>query len=101
MEILEHRGSTADGINENTLPAFERAKKLGAHGIETDVRMTKDKELVLFHDNSVGKKAIRKLTKKQLQSRIGYKLDTLNDVLNWSDNEFMLNLEIKEGDIVG
>ena len=101
MEILAHRGSIDEGINENTLPAFERAKKLGANGIETDVRMTKDKELVLFHDNSIGRRSIRKLTKKQIESRVGYKLDTVNDVLNWADNDFMLNFEIKEHDIVG
>jgi len=39
---------------ENTLSAFRGAEKLGADGIETDVRMTKDHELVVHHDDSIG-----------------------------------------------
>jgi glycerophosphoryl diester phosphodiesterase len=82
------------------MEAFERAKTLGADGIETDVRMTKDNELILFHDHSIGKKATRQLTLKQMKSRLGYKPTVLNDLLNWADNDFILNLEIKEHDIV-
>ena len=100
MEILAHRGSVDEGIHENTMAAFERAKTLGADGIETDVRMTKDKELILFHDHSIGKKATRQLTLKQMKSRLGYKPAVLNDLLRWADNNFILNLEIKEYDIV-
>ena len=39
---------------ENTLAAFTEAENLGADGIETDVRMTKDHELVVHHDDSIG-----------------------------------------------
>ena len=100
MEIIAHRGSTTDEIKENTLPAFERAKTLDADGIETDVRLTKDNKIVLFHDTSVGKKLVRKLTKKDLESRIGYEVPTLADLLDWADDEFLLNLEIKEHDTI-
>ena len=100
MEIIAHRGSTTDKIKENTLPAFERAKTLDADGIETDVRLTKDNKIVLFHDTSVGKKLVRKLTKKDLESRIGYEVPTLADLLDWADDEFLLNLEIKEHDTI-
>lgn len=100
MEILAHRGAVEDGVRENTIEAFELAKSKGADGIETDVRMTKDEELVLYHDHSIGKKRVSTLDLKDLESRAGYKIPTLNELLNWADNDFLINLEIKQGDIV-
>ncbi|MBE6688386.1 MAG: hypothetical protein E7588_03790 [Ruminococcaceae bacterium] len=49
--LAAHRG---DRFNypENTMPAFESAVRLGVDMIETDVRMSKDGELVLMHDRS-------------------------------------------------
>ncbi|TCM93277.1 glycerophosphoryl diester phosphodiesterase [Paenibacillus sp. BK033] len=44
-----HRGASGN-YPENTMIAFEKAIELGAAGIETDVQMTKDGELVLIHD---------------------------------------------------
>ncbi|NLL46940.1 MAG: glycerophosphodiester phosphodiesterase [Clostridiales bacterium] len=51
---LAHRGlHTADkSIPENSLPAFEEAARIG-YGIELDVRITKDGELVVFHDEDL------------------------------------------------
>ena len=100
MEIIAHRGSVTDDIKENTLPAFERAKSLDADGIETDVRLTKDNDVILFHDTSIGKKLVRKLTKKDLESRVGYQVPTLTELLDWADDDFLLNLELKEHDCV-
>lgn len=50
--VQAHRGSpdTASGVRENTLEAFERARRLGAGGIELDVRMTADGALAVHHD---------------------------------------------------
>jgi glycerophosphoryl diester phosphodiesterase len=47
-----HRGASAYEL-ENTMEAFRLAVKMGANGIETDVRRTKDGVLVLFHDDSL------------------------------------------------
>ncbi len=47
--IIAHRGSS-DFAPENTLIAFQKALKEGAHAIELDVRLTKDKEIVVIHD---------------------------------------------------
>ncbi len=47
-----HRGASAYAP-ENTLLAFYTGIQMGATGIETDVRMTKDGVLVLFHDTTL------------------------------------------------
>ncbi len=49
MKILAHRGVTSRHP-ENTLGAFEDAVRQGVDGIETDVRLTADGALVLYHD---------------------------------------------------
>jgi glycerophosphoryl diester phosphodiesterase len=36
---------------ENTLQAFRHAVKIGAHMIETDVRMSKDGVIIVAHDD--------------------------------------------------
>jgi glycerophosphoryl diester phosphodiesterase len=48
--IYAHRGSTGLSIRENTLEAFRSAARLGADGVELDVRRTADGYLVLHHD---------------------------------------------------
>jgi len=47
-----HRGAS-EYTPENTLLAFYTGIYMGANGIETDVQMTKDGVLVLFHDYSI------------------------------------------------
>ena len=47
--IWAHRG--ADGYApENTLPAFALAAEMGADGVELDVQLTKDGQVVVCHD---------------------------------------------------
>lgn len=52
--VIAHRGG-AGLWPENTLYAFEHAAALGVDVIETDVHATADGELVVFHDDSVGR----------------------------------------------
>ncbi len=47
--VLAHRGYT-DGVAENTLEAFAEARRLGADGVELDVRRSADGALVVHHD---------------------------------------------------
>lgn len=46
---IAHRGASAVAP-ENTLAAFRWAARLGAEAIETDVRISRDGQFVLFHD---------------------------------------------------
>jgi glycerophosphoryl diester phosphodiesterase len=55
--ILAHRGAhdpETAGVRENTLAAFAAAARLGADGVEFDVRRTADGALVVHHDAAVG-----------------------------------------------
>lgn len=47
--VFAHRGCT-EGFLENTLDAFAEARRLGADGVELDVRLTADGALVVHHD---------------------------------------------------
>ena len=51
-----HRGlwDLSAGIPENSLPAFRRAAEQG-YAIELDVHLTKDGQLVVFHDEKLGR----------------------------------------------
>lgn len=50
--IIAHRGDSSEAP-ENTEPAFYRAVTAGAKIIELDVRLTKDRFLVVIHDRNV------------------------------------------------
>lgn len=47
-----HRGLHRDGVPENSLEAFRLAVESG-YGIELDVRLSRDGELVVFHDDTL------------------------------------------------
>nr|CAG8447535.1 15088_t:CDS:2 [Entrophospora candida]CAG8480564.1 6927_t:CDS:2 [Entrophospora candida] len=50
-----HRGYTLGGHPENTLISLEKAISAGADGLESDVRLTKDGEVIMIHDDSLNK----------------------------------------------
>lgn len=50
--IWAHRGASGYAP-ENTLAAFALADKMGADGIELDVQLTKDGQLVVCHDETI------------------------------------------------
>lgn len=49
---IAHRGG-ALLAPENTLPAFSRAVEIGVDGLELDVHLTRDAEVVVLHDDDV------------------------------------------------
>lgn len=52
VQLFAHRAG-AHEQDENTLQAFQSTYNQGLRGFETDIRMTKDGELVIFHDASL------------------------------------------------
>src|SRR5687767_7740405 len=52
--IVGHRGVPVVH-QENTLAGFRRAVSMGIPAIELDVRLTKDRKLVVFHDSDVSR----------------------------------------------
>jgi glycerophosphoryl diester phosphodiesterase len=52
--LFGHRGTTLHRP-ENTLPAFQWAIDEGGDGIEVDVRLSADRELVVIHDGRTGR----------------------------------------------
>jgi len=69
--IIAHRGASALAP-ENTLAAFRKALADGADGVEFDVRLTKDGEVVVFHDATLRrlsdqKSLVSSLTAAELQ----------------------------------
>lgn len=50
--VLAHRGDSAS-FPENTMPAFESAVSMGVDVIETDVHLTADGKIVIWHDETL------------------------------------------------
>lgn len=110
-----HRGA-AGQYPENTMLAFSKAIEFGATGIETDVQMTKDGQLVLIHDENVHRTTgvqgwVKDLTLaeiKELDAGSWYSSDfqgeripTLVELLELAkDRDIILNLELKNGVVI-
>ncbi len=94
MLVLSHRGFHLEAP-ENTLEAFARAVALGADGIETDVRLSRDGLPVLFHDRvAPDGREVAALTAAELSAAAGYPVPTLPQVLTrWED--ILWNVEVK------
>ena len=52
--VMAHRGDSAN-IPENTLQAYQDAYDLKVDVIETDLRITKDEQIIFFHDKKVNR----------------------------------------------
>ncbi len=59
--IFAHRGASGVEV-ENSFAAFDRALQLGADGLETDCWVTKDQQIILFHDRSISTPLGRKIS---------------------------------------
>nr|WP_323747486.1 glycerophosphodiester phosphodiesterase [Catenulispora rubra] len=54
IPVIAHRGASED-VPEHTLAAYEAALLQGADGVECDVRLTADMQLVCVHDRRVNR----------------------------------------------
>ena len=99
-----HRGLHGDGAEENTLEAFERACCAG-YGIELDVQLSRDGEVVVFHDDSLRRmtgdaRRVDQLDWAQLRAlRVGAggRIPLLSEVLAQVDGRVPLLVELKNG----
>ena len=80
---------------ENSRQAFEVAIDVGADWIETDLRMTADGHIVLFHDDRVGAEQVSRLTLAQLRSRREAPVERWDDILPELAGRIGLDIEIK------
>lgn len=110
-KIFAHRGASAYAP-ENTMESFELAAKQGADGIELDVHVTKDGEVVVTHDEKIdrvsnGSGFIKDMTLRELkrlsfhnhmESYVGAGIPTLREVLEYvSTTNMDVNIELKTG----
>ena len=104
-----HRGlhSLKDGIPENSLAAIKKAVDLG-YGIEIDIHLTMDGEVVVFHDETLMRacginKRIKNTTYQELSKYEIFNtkehIPTLSQVLEIIGGRTMLIIEFKCSDI--
>ncbi len=104
VKIIGHRGDP-EHAPENTMTAFKKAIQNGADGIELDVHRSRDRMLVVHHDETVmtpeGEWPIAHLTWSQLKVidvGDGERMPALTEVLRWAKRRrIWMNLELKGG----
>lgn len=109
VKIWAHRGSSGFAP-ENTLPAFEVAKELDVDGIELDVQMTKDGEIVVIHDETIDRTSdgsgwvkdytlheLRQFNFAKEKPAFGFvTIPTLEEVYAlFQDTDYVINVELK------
>lgn len=100
--IIGHRG--ASGYKpENTMAAFQLAAAQGADGIEFDVHLSSDRQIVIIHDERVdrttdGHGLIANMSLAQireLNAGDGERVPTLVELLATMGDSLLYNIEIK------
>jgi glycerophosphoryl diester phosphodiesterase len=102
MLKIGHRGAKGHAP-ENTLISFQKAIDLEVDGIELDVHVTFDQQLICLHDDTLdrttsGTGLVNSFTLAELKAlRINnlYEIPTLEEVLNLVDKEIFINIELK------
>lgn len=108
--IFAHRGSSGTHP-ENTMLAFNEAARVGADGIELDVQLSKDGEVVIIHDEKLNRTTgttgfVKNKTLKELQTLNAAstfkekvskeRIPTLEELLIWMHtNHLFCNIELK------
>lgn len=108
-KIISHRGANKYAP-QNTIPAFQKAVELGAHGVENDVHLTRDGVVVVCHDHTIdstsnGTGSINDYTYEELlqfdfgsyfsPEFAGTKIPTLAEFLDVCRPMEIINVEIK------
>lgn len=67
-KVVAHRGAHTDGASENSLAALIKAMDAGYYGIELDVWITTDGQLVVHHDGVVNGQRFDNATYDQIKN---------------------------------
>jgi glycerophosphoryl diester phosphodiesterase len=109
--FIAHRGASYEAP-ENTLAAVNLAWQLDADGVEIDIQLTKDNQVVVFHDDNTLRyqgdtRLISEYNYPELlvldvgkfkgDKYIGEKIPLLSDVINTVPKNRKLVIEIKSG----
>ena len=102
MFVLAHRGM-GKGRYENTLKSFREGLSYGAHGVELDVRLTKDGVVILNHDPDLKRTMgldvkISEKTFAELEEMglVGFDaLTTLEEIYRELPEDIFVDVEIK------
>lgn len=98
--VLAHRGGSLLAP-EHTMAAFQKAFELGVDGFEIDIRLTKDEEIVVFHDDYIdrtcdGTGRVADLTIDELRKfNFGYNFVDLDGYLSYRE-EFQSIVTLRE-----
>jgi glycerophosphoryl diester phosphodiesterase len=92
-----HRGARAHAP-ENTLEAFRLALKLGATGLESDVWLTADGEVVLDHDGVVRAGLRKRPIKDHRRAQLPAHVPTLAEMIDACPGDWHLSLDLKDPD---
>jgi len=103
MHVYAHRGASIEKP-ENTLAAFARSLELGAEGIELDVVVSKDGQLMVLHDltldrttNATGPASdFTAAELRQVDAGGGEYVPTLTEVFTLCEQKVRINVEIKD-----
>ena len=104
--IIAHRGiHDNEKIYENTLESFELAIKKG-YIIELDIRITKDKKIVVFHDSNTKRitkqnKIIEESAYQELNNQNIIHIPLLSEVLDLVKEKVPLLIELKQDNEIG
>lgn len=103
--VLGHRGAR-HAAPENTLAAFELARREGADGVELDVRLDGDRQMVVLHDAELTRvtkgrsrahaETLSTAALRALDVGGGERAPLLTEVLAWAEeHDLCLNIEVK------
>lgn len=86
IKIIAHRGASALEP-ENTIPSFNRAASIGAWGVETDIYVLNDGNIVVFHDPDVERmtNGIGEIKNMNLLEVKALNIDSGNNVHNYNN----------------
>lgn len=106
MLKIGHRG--AKGYEpENTLVSFQKALDLHVDGIELDVHLSADGEIIVIHDETIdrttnGKGFVNELSLQELKAFLiegKHEIPTLEEVFDLVNQKCFINIELKTHDV--